>query len=336
MRDQIELVVNNRSLEMIESCEIDSDLYRPADSFSIRLADLTVNIAGGQPCHIFVNKQLVMKGIVDSVTEGYGKAGRHFRVEGRDLMGEAIDYYLTEFQTFRGKKLIDLVRSMLTKLDHLKRSPVVIEPKTAQSDVTEEFIQTIPGQTVFDVIAGAARARGLLFYCRPDGTVVIGKPQGRGGAAFSLEYRNGKNRSEILNGDRVQDMSERYSEIHVLVQRQDSGALGAANISTSAIVKDPGVPYKKPFVKIVEESADPDERAAALRNEFQFRGDQYVYVVRGFSQGTRPWATDRVCTVHDDMLRVRGSYLIYGRRFSLSKQAGATTELKLASAGAVL
>lgn len=328
-------MVDNWRVDAFTSYSVDADMYAAASAFWFELPG-DHRLTPWARCELRINDHVELSGIVERVTRRYAKPGRTTVVEGRDLMGLVVDYHLREFKTLKNTKVVDLTRELVGKIDYVDRWPVEFRNGASTAQTPKELEQLEPGQTVFDVLKRVAAGRGLLFYGRPDGSLVFGRPLGRGASLFGIAVKDGRNHSGVLEAELVADMAERFNPVVVMGQRQGTDELSASAINTIAEAADEGVPFTKPYVQVVDEHDDPTARAFALRDQMLFRGRQIRYTVRGHSQaGRRPWTTDALCSVDDDELGVHEDLLIYGRTFRMSRDEGAVTEVRLAKPGVV-
>jgi prophage tail gpP-like protein len=336
MLGEVTLNIMNQKIDTFSEYSIESDLYVADNAFSMTFGGHLNGIVEGDPCTVQVDKKTILKGIVDRITRSYDKGGRQTRIEGRDLMGIVVDSYCETFPTLKNKTLKQLAEIFLPQLADLdlKRFPVKYNNGADRQDKANRVIQIEPGSTVFDVLKDAALARGLLFYTLSDGTFVFGKPTGRGDVIFSLICKQGKNQSQILSGECTLDCSRRYSTIKVVGQQQGFDDITPAAVNVKATVTDSGATVLKTYVEVLNnDSESPAKRANSLLEQQRARSRQVTYKVAGHYQGKNLWDTDFLCQVDDDELNVHETMLIYSRKFTLSKESGWQTEIRLGPPG---
>lgn len=346
--DKLELLIAGRKLDRFLSYRIDADLYKAADEFSLQLSAAGMEINPGMECQLRVNDSLELTGVIDKVDENCDKQGNTVTIEGRDLGGLLVDSYLEEFPDVQGATLKQLAEQILAKVPLVNRRQIVYQAgiggtaanATSGSafDLGQKNAHCDPTRTVFDVLRDYAAARGAMFFCLPDGTLVFGKPKAAGAADYSLLRKRSGNSTNVLSGGRTRDISQRWSPIIVLGQRQGSDQLGAGDINTRASLEDPGMPIRKPLVVQNDNDGEsPEQHARLLLARQRSRSTTFKYKVPGHSQDGRNWGINRLCRIMDDAVlpAVNGVYLITGRTYMLSKDKGRTTELRLGLPGVI-
>ena len=361
MPDKIDLFVNKTRIERFLSYSIDADLFTPADAFYLELANPETEIKAGLICELKVNDQLELTGIIDKITRRVSKYGVSLSVEGRDLMGLLVDSYCEKFITVENKKLKDLAALLLADVPYINRKGIVYQHNVAGKikgrkqkksesylsslDDAQKISQIEPGMTIFDVLNGVARSRGMLFYCLPNGTLVFGRPMATGEPEYTLQMLKNGSGNNVLESDVCNDISRRYSKVTVIGQRQGGETITtAASINTggpSYCQKDATYPFYKPYVtKDNNDGLTPSQHARLIMEKQKREGKQLTYTVARHSQQGKNWTINALCRVKDEVQTIDGAaidgdYLIYGRTFELSKQSGPTTKLKLGVPGLI-
>lgn len=335
MRDKVSLHINNLRIEDFLSYRIESDLFVADDAFEITLANQGLEIPEGAQCKLYVNDTLELNGIIDKITDSYDKSGSKLSVEGRDLMGLLIDSYCEEFPTMENVTLKEIAEQLLANVPYISRKDIIYGkgnknravPLT-QTEDDYEFAQITPYTTVFEELKKHAIARGMLFFSMPDGTLVFGEPLTSGKAEYALI--KGKN---ILEGERVRDVSRRYKTVTVTGQQQGTDLFGPEDINVSGVATDADFPFAKPFVAQAEhDGQDPQKYAKVLMEKQQFEGFALNYKTHSHSQNGKNWQVNAVCHVLDDKFSIDDDFLIYGRTFEMSRD-GVFTTLKLSRLG---
>lgn len=348
MSDVLELRISGRRLDRFVSYRVDADLYEAADAFRLELADPGFEINAGERCELRVNGELELTGLIDRVEETGDKSGNTLTVEGRDLMGLLVDSCVEEYPDLQSVTLKTLAEQLLKNIPYVNRRAIVYQAGIAGASAAQTTAAAFDApqanahldatRTVFDVLRDFAAARGAMFFALPDGTLVFGRPKAAGSADYQLLRRRDGRGNTILSGGRTRDLSQRYSHITVLGQQQGSDTLTAGQINTSATVVDDGVPFRKPLVVQNDNDGEsPERHARLLLDKQRARALQFSYRAVGHSQAGRNWSINRLCHVRDEALRpvADGVYLITGRTFELSKEAGRVTELRLGLPGVI-
>lgn len=339
-RDEIRLTVGGHRYTHFERYRVESDLFKADDAFELTLADIHAPVKAGDRCQLHVNGVLELNGIVDKRHRSYTKSGTGLTLSGRDLMGLLVDTHVGVGRTEEQIELKALAEKLLADVPFIGRKSIIYSQGSKERAValdaveTFEHVQIEPTRSIFDELSRQAMARGLLFYCMPDGTFVFGIPRRQGKAAFSLVCNLSGAGNNIIEGEETDDLSQRYSEVHVIGQVSADESLEPGDTSVSGTSRDAGFPFKKPFyAELTGDGREPAKHAALIMNQQRFQGRQLVYKVPGHSQDGRNWQVNEFVRVKDEVLGISGSYLIYSRAFERSKEGGTTTTLKLSEPG---
>lgn len=347
MSDSVTLKIAGQVVEHFLKYSIEADIYTADDAFSFDLANPEITITEGQRCELYVNGQKELVGIIDRIDDGYSRAGSSIRVEGRDLCGLLTDSHCEEFITLEDMSCKDLAERLIKTVPYIKRNDISyqgsIRGKSSDSDsfvedqdTSQKFTQIEPGQTIFEALKMYAGSRGMMFFCLPEGKFVFGKPRNGGKPLYYLYTRkSGPGENNVLEGDRVRDISKRYSKISVIGQQQGTEDCSTDDINTEGTVTDPTFPFYKPYIATDNnDSLSPKLRAQMMMERMKFEGFQLKYRVAGHSQNGRNYRINEMCRVIDEHFGIEGNYLIYGRTFERSDQ-GTFTTLKLSFPGVV-
>ncbi len=351
MNDSVYLLVDGKRIERFTSYEIDADIYAGASAFTLEMARPEVQVLGGMQCQLFVNDQLELTGIIDKPEPEYDKAGRRLTITGRDLMGWIVDASAEEFITLQNYKVKTLAERLLrnapkeffrlSTVEYAENIQGRLKAKGAKVgifDTTTPLSQIEPGMKIFDVLTEYAKSKGFLFYALPDGTFVFGRPKDAGAPAFTLTNRKDGRGNNILAGKKTEDISKRYSKVTVVGQKQGTNVFTPKDINVEATKTDTTFPFYKPLVIKDEYGGDQPELQAKLALEkMRHDGFRLSYTVAGHSQGNKNWAINELAQVKDEDqdFALDGSYLLYGRTFSKSKDKGTVTKLRLGLPGMI-
>ncbi len=189
---------------------------------------------------------------------------------------------------------------------------------------------------MFDVLKDYAESRGAMFFSLPDGTFVFGRPKAKGKPLFTITRRLDGAGNNVMDGSRVRDISQQYSKIIVVGQKQGADGIEAADLNTMAVVDVADVPFYKPFVEVNNNDlASPANAGRVIAERQRAMGLQLSYTAPGLSVLGRNWAVNELCDVQDEKWGIHGAYLIYGRTFRLDKSRGPVTELRLGLPGVI-
>ncbi len=338
--DKVALEVGGQRVVNFTKYRIESDLFVADDAFDLTFENPGVTISEGQRCKLFVNDVLELNGIIDKIQDGYKKSGRFLSVSGRDLMGLLVDSHVVTGKTDQDIELRALAADLLKDVPYINRKNIVYgsgnKLRMVDADDCYEIkkCQREAGKSIFDVLKQHAMERGMLFFCMPDGTFVFGNPKASGSVEFSIvNHLTGKG-NNVLESDRVRDISRRYSSVSVIGQQQGEDFLEPDEINTTGRATDAFFPFHKPFVThLSQDCKDPDNYAALVMNQQRFQGLQLSYVLFGHSQAGKNYQTNAMCHVNDEVYGYNKKFLIYGRTFEMDEGNGQIATLKLSEPG---
>jgi len=349
MSDSVHLLIDGKKIDRFLSYKIESNLFTADDAFTIEVAGLEWKIKKGTTCELYVNDVLEMTGIIVTVNPSYGKDGRKLTIEGRDRMWIPVDSYCEEFPTLENVSLKVLAQRLLKDMPFIRFSDIVIAKANKLRAVTlsqrkedYQYVQIMPGQTVFEVLRDYALARGYLFFAMPDGTFIFGEPMTSGYPRYYLVNRRDGRGNNILRGSMRDSIEGRYSHVTVYGQKQPIEGEDAGDVNLKATVSDPDwdLEWKKPFVAVreagFEDSGSLRKNARVIMEQQKFQGFSLEYVVPGHSQQGNNYQTNEICQVTDEDPQIEidgGDFLIYGRTFEMDRDKGTRTSLQLSKLG---
>ena len=337
--DSVSPTIGDRTLDRFLSYRIESNLFTADDAWEVKLAKPGFTANAGDRCEVYVNGTLELTGITDKVSLRSDKDGVKLTLSGRDLMGLLTDSYAEDYRQKTGEKLEALAERLLANVPYINRKDIVygVGDKSRAVPLTQkeeefDFTEVEPTKTIFEILKEYALARGMLFFSLPDGKIVFGQPATSGEPAFFIHQK--AKSTNVLEGEKTDDISRRYSKVTVMGQRQGDDLFGAEEVNFSATVTDDDFPVKpKPFVaQGTHDGLAPAKYAAILMSRQQFEGFSLTYKTSGHSQNGKNWTVNAVCRVEDDLLDVYGDYLVYERVFEMGRQ-GVFTTVKLSKLG---
>lgn len=332
MSDKITLLVDGRELERFNSYSVDADFYLAADAFQLEVNSILPKGLAGQRVQLLVNGKRELDGVLDSPRRTWEKGKLSTKLSGRDLAGLLVDSHTDGYGDINCGDLKQLTEILIAKVPFLQRSSVQYPKDIPAFDFQTSYVDPVKG--IFEVLSEKAKAFGLVFYAMPDGKFYFGKANKTGKPKFHITVRKDGRGNNALFGDHLEDISKRYSDVNVISTGQGTDAKATSKLTTAYHLQDKTFPFYKPFYAIGSNGGLTPERQARLIMDMQRRqGESLVYRVPGHSQGVNNWAINETCTVEDEILDLHGTYFIYGRRFVLSKEDGAYTELRLGLPG---
>ena len=310
-RDTLMLKVGGYEYDEFSQASLTSDLYDPVGSFSLTLG-YQPKAKAGDRCEVYVNGLLEMTGIIDRVECSWDKKSHGYTVSGRSLVGLLADSYLTSFK-LPPKTLKAMVAKYIADIPYLKESRVEYH---ADCSISRDYHGLDVGATAFSVFTEYAISRGLIFWAKPDGTLVFGKAKESGLPLYIVDAAVAK------SGRRVEDISKLYSQVMV-VSDHDAGF-------KTAVETNPHVPFRKIFVAAYNaDGGSIAKQARTLMHQQKLAAYQLDYTVPGFSQSGKNWRVNELAKVDDSQGGAAGTFLIHRRTFERSIQSGSTSKLSL-------
>lgn len=328
MQDKVELVIDGRSFYSWSSYSIHASLWQPDGAFSFSCPTIGYEINEGMRCQVRVNGVLEITGIVEEVDESVSENESQIVVSGKDLMG----ILTTECSEVIGDHSYDdissLAKTLLSKIPLVnnKIKDISYGKGVASAKAGAGVGSISAGETVFEVLRKAAESNGVLFYCKPDGSFVFGKPKTSGSPVFSIIRSPDGVSNNVKSGGRVRSIAKRYRTVKLIGQGGDGD-----NVLAVVTDKSFPLPHKTFMAAVNDESNSAQAQAKLIMSRQRMESERLKYVVQGHSQGLRNWAINEICRVDDYALDkpIHGSYLIFGRTFSMTESGGSTTELEL-------
>ncbi|MGD9642769.1 MAG: phage baseplate assembly protein [Elusimicrobiales bacterium] len=334
MSDKITLLVDGRELERFNSYSVDADFYLAADAFQLEVNSILPKGLAGQRVQLLVNGKRELDGVLDSPRRTWEKGKLSTKLSGRDLAGLLVDSHTDGYGDIKNVTLQGLAEKLIAKVPFIQRSDIRYNFTKDTPSLTWESVYVEPCKSIFEVLSEKAKALGLVFYAMPDGKFFFGKANKTGKPKFHITVRQDGRGNNALFGDHMEDISKRYSDLNVISNGQGTDAKATSQLTVAHHLADKTFPFYKPFYAIESSGGLTPARQARLIMDMQRRqGESLVYRVPGHSQGDKNWAINETCTVEDEILDLHGTYFIYGRRFVMSKEDGAYTELRLGLPG---
>jgi len=338
MADSIVLNVGGREIKNFLAYEVDADMYAAAAAFNVALANPEITVHAGQGCKLYVNGHPALNGYVDKVSRSTSKDGSSLKLEGRDMMGLLVDWYLTDFKDVKETSIKTLAESLLSSVPVIDLKKIRYEQGVFPAPKQTHRFEM--GQTIFDALRTVSAKHGLLFYCNPEGNFVFGTPKAAGAAKFNIVSRKDGRGNNAQKGVLTIDVSKLYASVTV----NNPAFLGAGNVlhdPSGATFTYDGFPkdvIKKPFM-LMDDSV-PELMPARVNQifaEMRHQAFRAEYMVSGYSQNhagnTRLWTINELCRVDDEVNNLHGNYLVTGRTFSLSREHGRVTKVRLGLPG---
>ena len=326
INDEVIVAVNGSRMDRFVNYTITNDLFAPEGSFSFE-TDSKYDISAGDTCTIFVNRKVVMAGIVDTVKRELSRSGPKLSFEGRSVASILVDSCVTKFATLP-TKLDALAEKLVRELPFIGKKDFEYYSGAKKANISRKYVQLSPGDTVFEVIKRAANSQGYLFWATPEGKFCFDKPQVRGKPLFWIHAFASE--MDYIEGSVTKTINGVHSEVRVMGESQDNDDIKYV----MATVKNNDMSFAKPLVVNWNENEGPAKKTAELQVAVEKASSiQLEYTVKGHSQNGNNWEINRFVDVRDDYNGAKDSYLIKSVTFTLDRQQGKRTRLALQPGG---
>jgi prophage tail gpP-like protein len=323
---------------------------------------------------VFLDDTRILSGFLDRRQGSSSKqSGSQVSISGRDRGGRLLDERMPLIG-FAGLGIADLAKLCAgpwvesvalsnatnrrlvagkgAKMGRISAEPAIdVRPRTEG----EKPRKVRPGETRWQVLSQFLEEGKLLAWLSADGkTLVVGQPNYSQEPTFQFFHAAPGSRrggdSNVESFEVSDDVSERYSRIICIADSTDTDGETIrckGETSNGPGVDGIGKDFTHPKVMIVTDSDVRTNRMATVRAEREMAerdsaGHEVRIVVKGHGQlvagAQRPtlYAFDTMARVESEDFEIKGDYLITSTRFTMSKDAGPVTELRLVPKGTVL
>jgi prophage tail gpP-like protein len=261
---KISLFVEGNKYEDWTEVRVNRSLESLCGTFSFTSADRLIGknfrLAPLQECQVVVDDQAVMTGYIDSVDISMDAGSHTVNIRGRDKTSDLVDCS------------VDWPPPHLGSVDLLSLSKILCEPFSivvkSETSLGEKFrsFEVNKGETVFEAIDRAARARGILVITNEDGELILTKAK-TNRASDTLRY--GEN---LKSFNVTHDYTNRFSKYHVYGQRpapnESMQQIFGGSHDSKGIVIDGAITRFRPMVLSAENAttnSSAKKRAEAER-----------------------------------------------------------------------
>lgn len=317
---QVGLEVNGLSYSGWESVTVTRSLEAASGAFSLAIYDKWLAtgeawpIFEGDKVRVWIGRDLVLDGYVDSIDLSSDAQSRSLSVSGRDRTCDLIDCSaMNRPGVFKGKKL-EAIAALLARPFGVK---VICDVNTGPA-IKAFALQ--PGEKVHAAIERAARAINLMVTATESGELLITRSGSQKATDAIVEGKN------FLSGNSKASCADRFS-VYV-VEGQGSGQ-GKEKHSHRGEYRDPSVGRYRPL--IIKAEAKADGTYVKGRAEWEARaraakGRSAAVTVQGWRQSSgKLWQINRLVTAQVPSINLDGEMLISEVTFSVSDQGTVTT-----------
>ncbi|MBX9594711.1 MAG: hypothetical protein K2X46_10130, partial [Roseomonas sp.] len=204
------------------SMKLSTTLDAPAAKFSVEMAErwaaspdgLARGVKPGAACQLRLDGDLVLDGWLDAVEASYGPRDHALVATGRDKVGDLVDNaaVLEGPHEWRGLRLVEIVTRLATPYGVTVRTDI-------EADARFPLFAIQPGETAWEAVDRAARARGVLVVGDGLGGLLLTRAAKAGPAAGIIQMG-----ANVLECRATFDHSERHSVVAVRSQSNGQAA----------------------------------------------------------------------------------------------------------------
>jgi len=297
-------------------------------SFSVNISDRWRQenaqwpLKPGKNVGVYVGKQQIINGYIDSLNANFDASTRTITLTGRDKTGDLVDCSVIDPPgEFRGLNLQELAKRFL--------SPFGIQLKV-ETDIGAAFdpFTIKQGESVFEALSRAAKIRGVLLISDENGDLVLTR---RGSRKSNTALVQGVN---ILKGSVNYDNSKRFSNYFIKGQTAGTDEFHGKNAASSrGTAQDTGIVRYRPLLVIGETSLNTTESQKRAEWEASVRAAEGVTLdieVAGWQKrdGTL-WKVNELVDVDCKMLGITSEMLMNNITFTKSNSGGTVSQMSL-------
>lgn len=310
----------------------------------------------GVGCTIKLDGEEMLVGYIDAVSVDYDHQAHTLSIKGREKTGDVVDCaaVVSGPHELRGVTVLEIAQRLCQPYGVTVTASVPVGAR-----FTRWAVQ--PGESAWEAIDRALRARAMLAVSDGKGRLVLTKAGGQGSAAGPLVL--GGDRGNIRRARGEFDWSKRHDQVVVRGQAEvmslgisqrnvgstapfrpeaDPGfspitredGRGAQAGQRRAVARDAAVRRHRPLVMIAEASdggSTPQQRAEWEVSVRRARSRRVTYTVPGWRGATGAlWRVNTLAEVRDSYLGIAEEMLITAITYSVGRD-GSLTELELTS-----
>jgi prophage tail gpP-like protein len=319
----IRLTVNGRKYEGWKSVSIARSMESISARFTLGISErwpgqqTRLAIKPGDACRLDIvsTGEPVLVGFVDKVAVSYSDSDHSVSIDGRDMAGDLVDCSaVNEPGEWRDRTLRQIVQDIAAPFDLPVRSLTGVPEKFDRFRLEE-------GETAFEAIERACRARSVLAVCDPAGMITL--IRATEGERATEDLRRGGN---ILEASGEYDHRDRFSVYTVKSQAPGyTDAEPETTLRVSAAAQDPAIGRYRPLVLMAEHAStagNAGSRATWEANVRAARSRTVTVLKQGWFQAGsgRLWQPNQLVRLFDDWLDIDALMLITAVSLSLDER----------------
>jgi len=301
---------------------IDTSMENLCGTFSFKATNVDIDpntIYAGAKVEVFVDDYLMLTGYIFKRSRGCTESSNDFTFSGREATADLVDCSATP-KTYNNIGLLELCKKLCESFS------IQIEAKTDMGKPFKKFVVE-SGETVFDAIEKACKAKGVLPLTNTRGFLEL-VSAGTENLSLVLDEKIIKSISE------EQDFSDRFSNYTIKAQGGESGNTWTKANTTQlkAIATDSLVSRFRQLIL----TADQKQTAKMLEKNIAWeaqlrkgRSTSYSVQVFGFGKEDELLKKNKVIRLKYPKLGIDSPFLITSVKYSKSESTGTVCDLVL-------
>lgn len=329
-KDIVVVFISNKQYNGWKSFSIKRRLDSFSGSFSMDIHDRFREdgsrwpIKPGEKIQIFIGKDKIFTGYIDTLSASADADSRSFSVSGRDLTGDLVDCVPKQQGELKNLTLLQLCETICAPFG-ISVQNVVTDKKVLSEKF--EIWRIKPSETAFETLDRAAKQRGVFLIANDFGQLRITR---KGRFRASSEIVQGVNAVSISAS---YDNKDRFSEYKVVGQAPGSDKFSGQNVSSpSAKAFDRGIDRFRPTIIVSETNIDQGkaqdranwENTLRAANSFKVNVSLYDF----FQQDGRLWRINEIVKVTSGFIGLQKQDLLV-RSVDFSKGNGTVCTMEL-------
>ncbi len=356
---------NGRDITNFTQFSFSQNIDAVVDTFSVTLIDPQFRIKVGYYLYFYINRELVIRGLIQKRAINISKTNIAVTVAGKAATLLLVEQYCHNLDDFKGKTPKYIVDSLIAQTDFLTKQTTIPTIFFTSDADAEEDISHDEGYYTTTVIPDAdnrsfTRYNQVTFDDDFKSLPVYGEFCINAGDTVWSKI------TEIITINGYQAYFKPIGDLIISELKKERDAAGVNfkiihkrnntnnNVLTANFVEDISDRYaelqvmtqlengKNKTIKVLDKTApkklmvfsvandqNPEKIGIEAREQQRIGGYKVNYTVSGYTQNQKMWAVNRLVHVEDDFLGVRQNLVIQSRVFTFSITDGAKTSLVL-------
>jgi prophage tail gpP-like protein len=248
--DEVQVAIGGISYQNWLDVDLDSDIFTPADGFSltatlptkdrpgavVKRRDFWAALREGAKCEVYIGRDRQLAGVIDKVTPSGERSQSRLKISGRDRAAYLVDNDAPALKVSNMtvktliEKLIDPaygIKSVVLSNEENRKLVIGKSDRKALKAAAPSLFSPVPrkstkidtGRTIASIIDEHTQRLGLAWWMTASGELFLGKPNYNQDVAYRFVAAEPGSRDTAQNNVESWaidfDQSDRYSEVRV-------------------------------------------------------------------------------------------------------------------------